>query len=81
MAYINQIAEDEATGRLEKVYSAGRARHGAVANIIKVMSQDAASTEVSMQLYVSIMKRRNVLPAPQREMLATVVSNINACYY
>ena len=81
MAYIRQIGDSEATGRLEKVYAAARGRAGGVANIIRVMSQDGASTEASMQFYVALMKRRNALEARQREMLAAVVSNINACYY
>ncbi len=81
MAYIRQVSEDEATGRLKSIYDAGRARAGGVANIIKVMSLDAPSTQGSMGFYLSIMKRDNALPAPQREMLATVVSNVNDCYY
>jgi len=34
-----------------------------------------------MQFYVSLMKRPNALDAARREMLATVVSNVNDCYY
>ena len=81
MAYIHQIAEDEAEGVLKRVYDGGRARAGSVAKIITVMSQDAKSLQASMQFYVSLMKSPNALPAPQRELLATVVSNINDCYY
>jgi alkylhydroperoxidase family enzyme len=81
MAYIDQVGDEAATGALARVYEAARARAGGVANIIRVMSRDAHSVQASMQFYVSVMKRPNALPAPQREMLATVVSNINACYY
>jgi alkylhydroperoxidase family enzyme len=81
MAYVRQVEESEATGRLEAIYAAGRARAGGVANIIKVISLDAAVTDASMQMYVRLMKRANALSAPRREMLATVVSNINDCYY
>ena len=81
MAFINLIGEDEATGPIERVYAAGRARAGSVANIIKVMSHDARSTQASMGFYVSLMKTDNALSPTRREMLATVVSNINACYY
>jgi len=35
----------------------------------------------SMGLYTSLMKRENALSPARREMLATVVSNINCCYY
>lgn len=81
MAYIRQVDENEATGVLQRVYEAARGRIGRVANIIKVMSRDGRSTQASMQFYVSLMKADNGLPASQREMLATVVSNINECYY
>ena len=81
MAFIRQIGEDEARGPLRAVYDAGRARYGGVANIIRVMSRDAASVQASMQLYLSVMKSPNALSPARREMLATVVSNVNDCYY
>ena len=81
MAFIKLIGEDEATGLLERVYAAGRARAGSVANIIKVMSRNARSTQASMGFYVSVMKTDNGLSPARREMLAAVVSNINGCYY
>ena len=81
MAYIRQVSEDEATGVLQRVYDAARKRAGGVANIIKVMSLDERSLQGSMHLYVSLMKTDNGLDAQRREMLATVVSNVNECYY
>ena len=82
MAYIKQVNEDEARGVLKRVYDAAIARAGGgVANIIKVMSRDGRSVQTSMQLYVSLMKSSNGLEPYRREMLATVVSNINECYY
>jgi hypothetical protein len=81
MAYITKVPLDEATGRLKKIYDAGMARSGDVAQIIQVMSLDPNSCQGSMQFYVSLMKTDNALPAMQKEMLATVVSNINDCFY
>jgi alkylhydroperoxidase family enzyme len=81
MAYIEQVSEEQATGSLKKVYDAGSSRAGSVANIIRVMSQDARSLQASMQFYLSVMKSSNPLSPARREMLATVVSNVNACYY
>lgn len=81
MAFIEQIDDDAADGVLARVYDAARKRAGGVANIIRVMSQDGPSTQASMGFYVSIMKRDNALDAARREMLATVVSNVNDCYY
>jgi len=81
VAYVRQVEDDEATGALQKVYAAASSRTGKVANIIKVMSRDGRSTSASMQFYVAIMKSPNALEPARREMLATVVSNINDCYY
>ena len=81
MSFIRKVPVDEATGRLKKIYEAGIARSGSVGQIIQLMSLDDRSVASSMQFYVSLMKSPNALPAPQREMLATVVSNINDCYY
>lgn len=81
MAYIKQVAEDEATGAVGKLYKAAGDRAGRVANVIKVMSLDGRSAQASMQLYMCIMKSPNALDAARREMLATVVSNVNECYY
>jgi alkylhydroperoxidase family enzyme len=52
-----------------------------VANILKVMSRDAAVLQGSMMFYLNLMKSPNALSAGRREMLAAVVSNINDCYY
>jgi alkylhydroperoxidase family enzyme len=81
MAFINQIQPDAATGKLARIYQAAIGRVGHVANIIKIMSQHPDSCEGSMSLYVSIMKTNNDLDAATREMLATVVSHVNDCFY
>jgi alkylhydroperoxidase family enzyme len=81
MAWIRQISDDEARGRIAAVYDSARKRAGGVANIIRVMSQDGATTDASMQFYVSLMKAPNALSTARREMLAAVVSNVNDCYY
>ena len=60
---------------------AAEQRAGYVANIIKVMGLDAHSAQASMQFYISLMKSENALSKTQKEMLATIVSNINDCYY
>lgn len=81
MAYVEQVSESEAVGATADVYQAARRRVGLVANIIKVMSNDERSMQGSMNFYVSLMKAPNSLAPAQREMLATVVSNANDCYY
>ena len=81
MAFIDQISEKQATGAIGELYAAARKRAGGVANILKVMSLDAATLKTSMQFYLSLMKSPNALSAARKEMLAAVVSNVNDCYY
>jgi alkylhydroperoxidase family enzyme len=81
MAYIEQVEPSAATGRLKRIYDAAMRRAGYIAGIIKVMSQDPASCEASMGFYGSLMQSENELSSAKREMLATVVSNVNDCFY
>ncbi|MBL1217792.1 MAG: hypothetical protein D8M59_09885 [Planctomycetes bacterium] len=81
MAFVRQVSDSEATGRLKAIYEAGKARDGGVANIIRVMSLDERMTQAAMQMYVSLMKSDNALTPARREMIAAVVSNVNDCYY
>lgn len=81
MAWIDQVPDDAADGRLASTYAAARGRSGEVAGILRVMSLDARSLDGSMGFYVSLMKSPNALSPARREMLATVVSNVNDCFY
>jgi alkylhydroperoxidase family enzyme len=81
MAYISQISESEASGLLQQAYELARDRSGGLANIIRIMSHDAETLNASMQFYVKLMKSPNALSSQQKEMLATVVSGTNDCYY
>ena len=81
MAYVRQVGEDEAHGTIGRVYDAARKRSGGIAHIVRIMSLDGASTQASMQFYMMLMKRPSALCADRREMLATVVSCVNDCYY
>ena len=81
MAYISQISEDEASGLLQQAYELARDRSGGLANIIRIMSHDVETLNASMQFYVKLMKSPNALSSQQKEMLATVVSAANDCYY
>lgn len=81
MPFIEQIEPAAAAGRLRRIYDAAMKRAGYVAAIIKVMSQDPASCEGSMGFYGALMKAKNALSPARREMLATVVSNVNDCFY
>lgn len=81
MAFINQVEESDATGRLKQIYDSAIQRAGSVAKIIKLMSLDPAVVDASMRFYLTLMKSPNALEPATKEMLATVVSNANDCFY
>ena len=81
MAWIHQIPEGEAQGELARVYEAARNRAGGVANILRVMSQRPRILSSFIRLYVQLMQTETSLPRVEKEMLATVTSQVNGCFY
>lgn len=81
MGYIRQVEPDAAEGRLKQIYQSAIQRAGDVANIIKIMSLDAAVCQASMGMYIAAVRSDAALDRAHREMLAAVVSNVNDCYY
>ena len=81
MAWIDQVPVDEATGLLRKIYDAGTERAGQVANIIKIMSLRPRPLSTFMNLYLQLMKQDFEISPTERELLATVTSEVNGCFY
>jgi alkylhydroperoxidase family enzyme len=82
MAWIHTISEDEATGILAKHYTAAVGRSGSVASIVKLHSQHVPTLRASMNLYMATTTMQdNPLPHWTRELIATVVSRTNECFY
>ncbi len=81
MAWIKTIEPAAATGELQREYEKGVRRAGKVFNILKVQSLNAATLRASMQLYLTAMHGRSGLARAERELLATVVSWANRCFY
>jgi len=81
MAYIKTIQPNEAEGIVKQEYDKGIKRAGRVYNILKIMSQSPAALKESMRLYLAIMYGESELSRAQREMIATVVSQVNHCKY
>jgi len=81
MAWIKQIDEPEATGLLAQIFEAARKRAGRVFNILRVQSQNPQALCDGLSLYLTVMKGQSPLTRAQREMLAVVVSKVNACHY
>lgn len=81
MAHIRQVEVSEATGALKRHFDAGIRRAGRVFNILRVQSLTPEMLGDGMRLYLTVMKGPGPLEPWQREMLATVVSRANDCYY
>jgi alkylhydroperoxidase family enzyme len=81
VAHLRLTDVDEATGLLKDEYDAAVGRAGKVFNIVKAMSLRPPVLRQSMELYKAIMFGPCGLTRQERELLATVVSRENDCYY
>ncbi len=81
MAWIHMIDEDEAEGRLAKLYERLVEPWGGVDNILKIHSLNPPSLTAHFELYKTVMRGRSPLSRVQREMIAVVVSAANQCHY
>ncbi len=81
MAHIDLVPEGEAKGLLKRLYEEAVKRAGKVYNIVKTMSPNPPVLQASMGIYVQIMKGPSGLSRKEREMLATVTSRTNGCFY
>jgi uncharacterized peroxidase-related enzyme len=81
MAWIKIIEPEEATGELKQEYDQALRRAGKVFNILKVQSLNDRTLRASMELYLATMYGPSGLSRAEREMLATVVSWANRCFY
>jgi alkylhydroperoxidase family enzyme len=81
MPWIKQIPVAEATGLLKEQFDAALKRAGRVWHIVHIMSLNARAMRDSIAFYATIMMGESPLSRVQREMLATVVSAENHCFY
>ena len=81
MPWIKTIEPEDATGGLKLEYDKAMKRAGKVFNILKVQSLNPESLRASMHLYLATMFGPSGLSRAEREMLATVVSQANHCFY
>ena len=81
MAHLDLIDPDDATGLVAEEYAAAVERAGKIFNIVRSMSLSPESLRASMGLYKAIMFGPSGLTRQERELLATVVSATNECYY
>ncbi|MGD0694072.1 MAG: carboxymuconolactone decarboxylase family protein [Terriglobia bacterium] len=81
MAWIKTVEPSDATGELKAEYDKAQVRAGKVFNVLKVQSLNARTLRASMELYLATMYGESGLSRAEREMLATVVSWANHCFY
>ena len=82
MAWIKTIAPEDAEGAVERQYKAAVGRAGNVAGIVQLHSNHAATLRASMNLYfATTTSEDNPLSRQNRELIATVVSRTNDCFY
>ena len=81
MPHLGLIDPDDAEGILAEEYEAAVGRAGKVYNIVRAMSLSPEALRASMGMYRAIMFGASPLSRQDRELLATVVSAANECYY
>jgi alkylhydroperoxidase family enzyme len=81
MAHIRTIEPEAADGVLKAEYAAATERSGKVFNILKIQSLNAPVLHANMAMYMATMHGPSGLSRAEREMLATVVSQLNDCFY
>ena len=81
MPWIREISPEEATGFLKKQLDAALERAGRIWNIVRIMSLNPRTMDASMKFYGAAMFGPSPLSRRQREMLATVASKEQGCFY
>jgi alkylhydroperoxidase family enzyme len=81
LPHIRLIDVEEADGVLREEYDAAIGRAGKVFNILKAMSLNPPVLRASIELYRAIMFGESGLSRRERELLATVTSAQQDCFY
>lgn len=82
MAWIHTVDEADATGVVKEEYDAAITRAGHLYNIVKLFSVRPKSMRAFVELYKVVMHdESSPLSRAQREMIATVVSQVNKYHY
>ena len=81
MTWIETIHEDDAEGKLAKVYVGAREYAGKIPNIMRAVSLHPEALQGSIALFDALMFRDSTLTRAEREMIAVVASAINRCEY
>ena len=81
-AWIGTIRESEADSELADLYEGVRdPASGRLDHILQVHSLHPAGLQAHFELYRAVMRGTATLRGAEREMIALVVSQLNACHY
>ena len=81
-AWIRTIPEDDAEESLKDLYERVRDPiSGELDHILQVHSLHPAGLQAHYDLYSAVMRGTATLRGAEREMIAVVVSQLNACHY
>ena len=81
MTWIKTINENEAMGKVAKIYKSTMRSWGGVDHIIKAHSLNANALRAVMLFYNGVMHGDCDITLAQREMIAVTVSVLNECHY
>lgn len=81
MAWVQTVAVESASGKLQELYERARKRAGVVPNIAKLQSLRPDAMEWGFNLYCQIMDAPSGISKRERVLIATVVSKVNGCLY
>ncbi len=83
MASIKMIPEEEATGKVKKIYEEIKSQLGIdfVPNLYKSMGPNPDYLEVNWNRVNTIMVKEGVLDRLAKEIIAVAVSAVNCCDY
>jgi uncharacterized peroxidase-related enzyme len=81
MSYIKTIDENEAEGKLKVTYESIAGKNKKMVHVLKIQSLNPEAMQTHYELYRTIMYGKSSLSRAQREMIATVVSVQNCCFY
>lgn len=81
MAWVQTVAVETASGKLQELYQRARERAGIVPNIAQVQSLRPKTAARGFGLYCQIMDDPTGISKRERVLIATVVSKVNGCLY
>jgi uncharacterized peroxidase-related enzyme len=81
MAWVQTVAVQTASGKLQEMYQRVRGRAGVVPSIARVQSLRPKTMGRGFDLYCQVMDDPTGLSKRERVLIATVVSKVNGCLY